>query len=103
MTRPRKLHRRGDDTDRAWPALLDEDRWLTPAMDERLRTSERSPDEMRARARELREQVRDAALALAERYQLSPVKPESLPHRADGYDHDAVVTHVAVARADDDA
>jgi hypothetical protein len=62
---------------RPWPTLRDEDRWLTGAMDERLRASERSPDEMRARARELREQaeqsdvkgVRDAALALAERYE----------------------------------
>lgn len=62
---------------RPWPALRDEDRWLTAVMEERLRMSERSPDEMRARARELREQaeqsdikgVRDAALALAERYE----------------------------------
>jgi len=60
-----------------WPDLRDEDRWLTAAMEERLRTSERSPDELRARARELRDQaeqshvkgVRDAALALAERYE----------------------------------
>lgn len=62
---------------RPWPTLRDKDRWLTAAMDERLRTSEQNPDEMRARARELREQaeqsdvkgVRDAALALAERYE----------------------------------
>jgi hypothetical protein len=60
-----------------WPDLRDEDRWLTAAMDERLRTTERSPDELRARARELRDQaeqsdvkgIRDAALALAERYE----------------------------------
>lgn len=46
-------------------------------MEERLRTSDRTRDEMQARARELREQaeqsdvqgVRDAALALAERYE----------------------------------
>lgn len=62
---------------RPWPPLRDEDRWLTAAMEERLRTSDRTPDEMRERARELREQaeqsdvegVRDAALALAERYE----------------------------------
>ncbi|MGH2762770.1 MAG: hypothetical protein ACRDL4_05475 [Thermoleophilaceae bacterium] len=62
---------------RPWPDLRDEDRWLTAAMEERLRTGERSLDEMRMRARELREQadqtdvkgVRDAALALAERYE----------------------------------
>lgn len=62
---------------RPWPSLREEDRWLTTAMEERLSTSTLSPDEMRARARELREQadaseidgVRDAALALAERYE----------------------------------
>jgi hypothetical protein len=62
---------------RSWPNLRSEDRWLTGAMDGRIRASDQSPDEMRARARELREQaeqsdakgVRDAALALAERYE----------------------------------
>ena len=62
---------------RPWPDLRDEDRWLIAAMEERLQTSDQSPDEMRARARELREQaeqsdakgIRDAALALAERYE----------------------------------
>ena len=46
-------------------------------MEERLRSSDLSPDELRTRARELRTQsvqrdvkgVRDAALALAERYE----------------------------------
>jgi hypothetical protein len=46
-------------------------------MEERLSAGTRSPDEMRARARELRERAeqsdikafRDAALALAERYE----------------------------------
>jgi hypothetical protein len=60
-----------------WPDLRDEDRWLTAAIEGRFRTSERSPDELRARAREPRDQaeqtdvkgVRDAALALAERYE----------------------------------
>ncbi len=62
---------------RPWPALREEDRWLIATIEERLRASEQSPDEMRARAGELREQgsqsevrgVRDAALALAERYE----------------------------------
>jgi transposase len=62
---------------RPWPTLRDEDRWLTTAMEKRLSAGSRNPDEMRARARELREQgeqsdvkgFRDAALALAERYE----------------------------------
>jgi hypothetical protein len=60
-----------------WPALREEDRWLTDAMEARLRAGNRTPDELRARARELREQaersgingVRDAVLALAEQYE----------------------------------
>lgn len=62
---------------RPWPPLLDEDRWLAELMDSRLRESTQSPEELRARARELRteaerseiEGMRDAALALAERYE----------------------------------
>lgn len=62
---------------RSWPDLRNEDRWLTGAMEGRIHASDQSPDEMRSRARELREQaeqsdikgVRDAALALAERYE----------------------------------
>lgn len=62
---------------RPWPSLREEDRWLTTTMEERLSDSTMSPDDMRARARELREQadasdidgVRKAALALAERYE----------------------------------
>jgi hypothetical protein len=62
---------------RNWPSLREEDRWLTEAMEERLHSSDRTPDELRGRARELRDQaeqsdtkgVRDAALALAERYE----------------------------------
>jgi hypothetical protein len=60
-----------------WPDLRDEDRWLIAAMEERLHTSDQSSDGLRARARELREQaeqsdvkgIRDAALAVAERYE----------------------------------
>lgn len=62
---------------RPWPSLREEDRWLTEAMEERLSDSGMSPDELRARAQELREQAaqsevdgaREAALALAERYE----------------------------------
>jgi len=62
---------------RNWPSLREEDRWLTEAMEERLHSSDRTPDELWGRARELRDQaeqsdtkgVRDAALALAERYE----------------------------------
>jgi hypothetical protein len=57
--------------------LHDEDRWLAELMDRRLRESTQSTEEMRARARELRAQAeqseikgaRDAALALADRYE----------------------------------
>ena len=60
-----------------WPDLRDEDRWLIAAIEERLNSSDLSPDELRTRARELRTQsmqrdvkgVRDAAVALAERYE----------------------------------
>jgi hypothetical protein len=62
---------------RPWPALRDEDQWLADAMERRLRDSTQSPEEMRARARELRVEaeqgdvrgVCDAKLALAERYE----------------------------------
>jgi hypothetical protein len=62
---------------RAWPALQDEDRWLTDAMERRLRDSTQSAEQLRARARDLRAEaeqtdvrgIRDATLALAERYE----------------------------------
>lgn len=62
---------------RPWPALREEDRWLIAAMEERLRRDGQDPSELRARAGELRAQaersniegVRDAALAIAERYE----------------------------------
>ncbi len=57
--------------------MPDEDRWLTEAMERRLRESSQSPEQLRSRASELRAEaeqsdvrgVRDAALALAERYE----------------------------------
>lgn len=60
-----------------WPTLPDEDRWLTDAMERRLRETNQSVEELRARARELRVEAeqsdmkgtRKAALALADRYE----------------------------------
>lgn len=60
-----------------WPTLPDEDRWLTDAMEDRLRETNQSVEELRARARELRIEAgqsdmkgtREAALALADRYE----------------------------------
>jgi hypothetical protein len=62
---------------RPWPVLHDEDRWLTDAMERRLRDSTQSVDQLRARAQELRAEaeqsdvkgIGEAALALAERYE----------------------------------
>ncbi|MGO9762728.1 MAG: hypothetical protein ACLP1Q_15855 [Solirubrobacteraceae bacterium] len=62
---------------RPWPALPDEDHWLTDAVGRRLRDSTQSAEQLRSRARELRAEaeqsdvrgIRDAALALAERYE----------------------------------
>jgi hypothetical protein len=57
--------------------LPDEDRWLADAMDRRLRDSAQSTEQLRSRAQELRAEagqsdvqgIRNAALALAERYE----------------------------------
>jgi hypothetical protein len=65
------------DVVRPWPALHEEDRWLTEAMERQLRESTQSSEELRARAGELRAQaerselkgMHDAALALADRYE----------------------------------
>jgi hypothetical protein len=62
---------------RPWPPLQDEDRWLAELMDRRLHESTQSAEDLRVRARELRTQAeqsqikgeRDAALALADRYE----------------------------------
>jgi hypothetical protein len=66
-----------DPTAQPWPDLRGEDRWLTEAMENRLRASTQTPEDLTARARELREQadatdikgMRDACLALAARYE----------------------------------
>ncbi len=62
---------------RPWPTLPEEDSWLTDVMESRLRDSTQSAEQLRARARDLRAEadqsevkgIRDAALALAERYE----------------------------------
>jgi hypothetical protein len=62
---------------RPWPVLPDKDRWLADTMDRRLRDSTQSAEQLRSRARELRTEaeqsdvqgIRNAALALAERYE----------------------------------
>jgi hypothetical protein len=62
---------------RAWPELQDRDRWLADAMERRLRNSTQSAEQLRARARDLRAEaeqtdlagIREATLALAERYE----------------------------------
>lgn len=60
-----------------WPEVRDEDRWAIQLMEERLEKTRQSPAELRARATELRAEaqrtdisgVRDAVLAIAERYE----------------------------------
>lgn len=62
---------------RPWPDIPAEDRWAIELMEERLEKSWRTPDELLGRANELRAEavatdikgVRDAALALADRYE----------------------------------
>lgn len=60
---------------RPWPDVSEEDRWLIELMDERFQKTGKSPEQLQARAKELRaeaaqtdiEGVRAAALALADR------------------------------------
>lgn len=62
---------------RPWPSVPDEHRWVVELMEERLDRTERSPEELKARAHELRAEAkqtdvdgfREAALALADRYE----------------------------------
>jgi hypothetical protein len=62
---------------RPWPDVRPEDRWAIELMEERLAKTIQPPDELRGRASELRAQaeateirgVRDACLALADRYE----------------------------------
>jgi hypothetical protein len=60
-----------------WPDIPDEQRWSLELMEERLERTAQPPRELSARAEELRAQAaqtdiagyRDAALALADRYE----------------------------------
>jgi hypothetical protein len=66
---------------RPWPGLPDEDGWLIGEMERRLRDNTLSAVQLRARALELRAEakqsdvqgVRDAVIALAERYEQTAV------------------------------
>lgn len=62
---------------RPWPRLEDEHEWLIDDFERRLAEDDRSPEELREVASELRQQaadsdikgVHDASLAMAERYE----------------------------------
>jgi len=62
---------------RPWPRVAEEDQWLIELMEERFEKTPLSPEQLRARAKELRAQAeqgqpggdRDAKLALADRYE----------------------------------
>lgn len=62
---------------RPWPEVSDEDRWAIELMEERLERTTQTPDALKARAQQLRSAAattevpgyREAALALAERYE----------------------------------
>jgi hypothetical protein len=61
----------------SWPTLNEEDQWLIGAMEQQLRESTQTPQELRTQARELRAEaeqtdikgIRDACLALAAHYE----------------------------------
>jgi hypothetical protein len=65
------------ETPSPWPKLRDEDKWLTDVFEDLLAADDAEPDKLRARAQQLRDEVadnppdgdREAALALAERYE----------------------------------
>lgn len=69
---------------RPWPTLGAEDQWSVELMEELLEHTDQAPDELRARANELREVARDAnlgqrdaALALADRYEQAASRADS--------------------------
>jgi hypothetical protein len=61
---------------RPWPTVAEEDQWVIELMEERFEKTPLSPEQLRARAKELRTQAargqaggdKDARLALADRY-----------------------------------
>lgn len=64
---------------RPWPDVSDEHRWAIELMEERFEQTTQTPDELKARAKQLRAEAdrteipgyRDAALALADRYEVA--------------------------------
>ena len=62
---------------RPWPEVADADRWLITLMEQLLDETSQSPEQLNARAQELRDEAarteidgyRTAALALADRYE----------------------------------
>lgn len=67
---------------RPWPNVAEEDQWVIELLDERFEKTPLSPEQMRARAKELRTQAergpaggdKDARLALADRYEEAAAK-----------------------------
>lgn len=62
---------------RPWPKIAEEDQWVIELMEERFEQTSKSPEQLRARAKELFAQAeragvdgqREALLALADRYE----------------------------------
>jgi hypothetical protein len=69
-----------------WPVVPDDQRWVLDLMDERLQETTQSPDELRARAEELRSEAerteidgfREAAISLAEHYEQAAARLASV-------------------------
>jgi hypothetical protein len=67
---------------RPWPKIADEDQWLIELMEERFEKTPLSPEQLRARAQELRAEAErgqpggdtDAKFALADRYEETAAK-----------------------------
>jgi hypothetical protein len=67
---------------RPWPKVAGQDQWVIELMEERFEKTPLSPEQMRARAKELRAQAergraggdKDARLALADRYDEAAAK-----------------------------
>jgi hypothetical protein len=67
---------------RPWPNVAEEDQWVIALLEERFTKTPLSPEQMRARAKELRGEAegapaggdKDARLALADRYEEAAAK-----------------------------